>query len=82
MEQRLFTHPYPVNSLQRMYVIGPVFSHNVSRQDIEAGFRHYAGEEITLAWKHRLINAYEEVPLVQHILFTRYLLMPAPNSDS
>lgn len=63
------------NSLQRMYVIGPVFSHNVSRQDIEAGFRHYAGEEITLAWKHRLINAYEEVPLVQHILFTRYLLM-------
>lgn len=63
------------NVLQKMYVIGPVFSHNVSKRDIETGFRHYAGEEITLAWKHRLINAYEEVPIVQHILFTRYLLM-------
>lgn len=63
------------NMLQQMYVIGPVFSHNVSKRDIEAGFHHYEGEEITLAWKHRLINAYEEVPLVQHILFTRYLLM-------
>ncbi|MCM1174574.1 MAG: AraC family transcriptional regulator [Blautia sp.] len=61
--------------LQQMYVIGPVFSHNVSRRDIEAGFRYYAGEEITISWKRRLINAYEEVPLVQHILFTRYLLM-------
>ncbi len=58
-----------------MYVIGPVFSHNVSKRDIETGFRHYAGDDITLAWKHRLINAYEEVPIVQHILFTRYLLM-------
>jgi len=63
------------HELHRMYVIGPVFSHNVSRRDIETGFRHYAGEEITLSWKHRLISAYEEVPIVQHILFTRYLLM-------
>lgn len=63
------------NILQKMYVIGPVFSHNVSKRDIESGFRHYTGEEITLAWKHRLINAYEEIPIVQHILFTRYLLM-------
>ena len=62
-------------ALERMYVIGPVFSHNVSRQDIENGFRHYAEDEMTLAWKHRLIRAYEEVPIVQHILFTRYLLM-------
>ena len=61
--------------LERMYVIGPVFSHNVSKRDIETGCRHYEGEDITLAWKHRLINAYEEVPIVQHILFTRYLLM-------
>lgn len=61
--------------LERMYVIGPVFSHNVSKRNIETGFRHYAGDDITLAWKHRLINAYEEVPIVQHILFTRYLLM-------
>lgn len=60
---------------ERMYVIGPVFSPNVSKQDMETGFLHYAGEEIPLSWKHRLINAYEEVPIVQHILFTRYLLM-------
>lgn len=66
---------YQENKFQRMYVIGPVFSHNVSRQDIENGFKQYTGIEISLAWKHRLLNTYGEIPVVQHILFTRYLLM-------
>ncbi len=61
--------------LQKMYVMGPVFSHNASLQDIENGFRHYADEKISLAWKRRLLNAYEGIPVVQNILFTRYLLM-------
>ena len=61
--------------LEQMLVIGPAFSHNVSARDIESGFVHYAGQQISLAWKHRLIRTYEEVPVVQHILFTRYLLM-------
>lgn len=61
--------------LHKMYVIGPVFSHNVSRRDIENGFTHYTSEEIGLAWKHQLLCAYEKVPVVQNILFTKYLLM-------
>lgn len=58
-----------------MHVIGPVFSHNVSAQDIENGFRRHIGPEYSLAWKHRLLQAYEEVPVVPHQLFVRYLLM-------
>lgn len=60
---------------QKMYVIGPVFSHNVSKKDIESGLEHYAAEEFSFAWKHQLLNTYKEVPIVQNILFTRYLLM-------
>lgn len=63
------------NSFEQMIVIGPVFSHNVSVRDIESGFKHYADAQISLAWKRRLLNIFEEIPVVQHILFTRYLLM-------
>lgn len=62
-------------ALQKMYVIGPVFSHNVSRRDIENGFAHYVGQEAALSWKRRLLSAYAQIPVVQNILFTRYLLM-------
>lgn len=63
------------NALHRMYVFGPVFSYNVSLQDIENGFRHYTSQEISLAWKHQLLGAYNRIPVVQSTLFTRYLLM-------
>ncbi len=58
-----------------LHVIGPVFSCNVSAQDIENGFNRYADPRFSLAWKHRLVQAYEEVPVVPHQLFVRYLLM-------
>ncbi len=61
--------------LQDMYVIGPAFSYNISLQDMENGFRHYAGQDISLAWKHRLIGAYGRIPIAQNFLFIRYLLM-------
>lgn len=66
---------YQGDSFQKMYVIGPVFSHNVSLRDMENGFQNYAGQQISLALKHRLLSAYNEIPIVQNILFTRYLLM-------
>lgn len=66
---------YREDALERMYVIGPAFSYSISMQDMENGFRHYAGQEISLAWKHRLISACRKIPIAQNILFLRYLLM-------
>ncbi|MDE7016809.1 MAG: AraC family transcriptional regulator [Lachnospiraceae bacterium] len=66
---------YQEDTFAQMVVIGPVFSHNISSRDIESGFDHYTDAKISLAWKHRLINTFGEIPVVQHILFTRYLLM-------
>lgn len=63
------------DTLYRMYVIGPMFSYNVSLQDIENGFQHYASQGISLAWKHQMISAYNRIPVAQSPLFTRYLLM-------
>ena len=66
---------YRENTFQRMYVIGPAFSYNISMQDMENGFQHYAGQDISLAWKHRLIGACCRIPIAQNPLFIRYLLM-------
>ena len=66
---------YRENTFQRMYVIGPAFSYNISMQDMENGFQHYAGQDISLAWKHRLIGACCRIPIAQNTLFIRYLLM-------
>lgn len=66
---------YEEDLFERMYVIGPALSYNISMQDMESGFQHYAGQEIGLAWKHRLINACRRIPIAQNILFIRYLLM-------
>lgn len=66
---------YQECGLRNMYVIGPVFSYNVSLRDIENGFQHYAEQEISLAWKRRLLSAYDKIPVVQNVLLTRYLLM-------
>lgn len=66
---------YREDSLHSMYVIGPAFSYNISMQDMENGFQHYAGQDINLAWKHRLISACSRIPIAQNILFIRYLLM-------
>lgn len=66
---------YQENTFHRMYVIGPAFSYNISMQDMENGFQHYAGQDISLAWKHRLIGACCRIPIAQNTLFIRYLLM-------
>ena len=66
---------YQEDVLHRMYVIGPAFSYNISMQDMENGFQHYAGQDISLSWKHRLISACSRIPTAQNILFIRYLLM-------
>lgn len=66
---------YQDGSLWQMHVIGPVLSHNVSRRDVENGMRQYDGQEVSLSGKHHLLNAYTQIPVVQNILFTRYLLM-------
>lgn len=62
------------NSFQ-MYVIGPVFSHNMSVQDIENGFAKHAGASVSVAWKQKLLRVCQEIPVVQNVLLTHYLLM-------
>ncbi len=63
------------DTLREMYVIGPVFSHNISLRDIEQSFAQSPGAEISLPFKHRLIHIFEEIPVIAHTLFARYLMM-------
>lgn len=62
-------------SLRRVYVIGPVFYSDISIKAIEQGLAAYSELELSMMWKHRFMDALRTVPAVQHILFTRYLLM-------
>lgn len=62
-------------SLRRAYVIGPVFYSDISIKAIEQGLAAYSELELSMMWKHRFMDALRTVPAVQHILFTRYLLM-------
>lgn len=61
--------------LRRMHVIGPAYFSNVSHADLESGFRSYDHLEISLAWKHRLMERFSGIPVAQNIVFARYLLM-------
>lgn len=59
----------------RAWVIGPVFYTDVSIRNIREGFDTYAGQEVGMAWKHRLIERLYNISTVSHIVFSRDLLM-------
>lgn len=61
--------------LKSIYVIGPVFYSDLSIKAIEQGLLSYTEQEFSMAWKHLFLDALYTVPAVQHILFSRYLLM-------
>ena len=61
--------------LRHMYVVGPAYFSNVSQADIEGGFKNYSHLEISLAWKHQLMERFSRIPVAQNIVFARYLLM-------
>lgn len=60
--------------LRHMYVIGPAYFSNVSDADLSVGFKHYTSE-MSLRDKHRLMERFNQVPVVQNTVFSRYLLM-------
>ena len=61
--------------LQRVWVIGPVFYQDVSMKGIEQGLNYYRNLEISVAWTMQFYAVLKQVPVLQNILFQRYLLM-------
>ena len=61
--------------LQRIWVIGPVFYQDVSMKGIEQGLNYYRNLEISVAWTMQFYAVLKQVPVLQNILFQRYLLM-------
>ena len=59
----------------RAWLIGPFFYTDVSVKNIREGFERYIGVEVSMAWKHRLIDVLYRIPTVPHIVFSRNLLM-------
>lgn len=62
-------------TLQRAWVIGPVFYQDVSMKGIEHGLRYYRNLEISVAWTMRFYEILKQIPVLQNIIFFRYLLM-------
>lgn len=61
--------------VQHIYVIGPAYFTNVSFSDLSEGFDRYTHLDISLAWKHQLFARFDKIPVIQNIVFSRYLLM-------
>ena len=61
--------------LVRACVLGPVLFSDTSVRQIKDGLASYQGSEVSIAWKSRFIQSLAQVPVSQHIVFSRYILM-------
>lgn len=61
--------------LYRAYTLGPVFFSDTAFRQIRDGLASYQGAEVSIAWKSRFIESLPRVPVSQHIVFSRYILM-------
>lgn len=61
--------------LYRAYALGPVFFSDTAFRQIRDGLASYQGAEVSIAWKSRFIESLPQVPVSQHIVFSRYILM-------
>lgn len=61
--------------LNKVYVLGPVFSTETSLSGIGKAFKHYGNLEISISWMNEFTNALLTLPVVPHIIFTRYAMM-------
>lgn len=61
--------------LYRAYALGPVFFSDTAFRQIRDGLASYQGAEVSIAWKSRFIESLPLVPVSQHIVFSRYILM-------
>ncbi len=61
--------------LVRACVLGLVFFSDTSVRQIKDGLASYQGSEVSIAWKSRFIQSLAQIPVSQHIVFSRYILM-------
>lgn len=61
--------------LVRVCVLGPVFFSDTAMRQIRDGLSAYQGAEASIAWKSRFMQSLPQVPVSQHIVFSRYILM-------
>lgn len=61
--------------LVRAYVLGPVFFSDTAVRQIKDGLASYQGSEVSIAWKSRFMQSLAQVPVSQHVVFSRYILM-------
>ncbi len=59
----------------RAYVLGPVFFSDTAVRQIKDGLASYQGSEVSIAWKSRFMQSLAQVPVSQHVVFSRYILM-------
>jgi len=63
------------DTIQRMYLIGPVFTTDASQAGIRTSLKHYSSQEISLTWMHDFTRALPNLPVVSQMIFTRYAVM-------
>lgn len=61
--------------LQHCWVIGPVFYRETSLQSVERGVKYYKEKNLSVAWTMQLYKVLKTLPVLQHTVFHRYLLM-------
>ena len=61
--------------LYRAYVLGPVFFSDTAFRQIRDGLASYQRADVSIAWKSRFIECLPQIPVSQHIVFSRYILM-------
>lgn len=63
------------DTLNRAWVIGPVFYQDVSLRGIESGLKYYSQMETSVAWTMQLYEVIKSVPVLQSTILNRYTLM-------
>lgn len=58
--------------VKHIYVLGPIFIENVSREMIEASLRQY---DITLTWKHKFVDILSDLPVIPISILYQYMIM-------
>lgn len=62
-------------NVHRVYLLGPIFTIDVSRSGLEKIFRKYEGEVLSLVTKHHFIDRSSNIPLVAYNYFLQYGVM-------
>lgn len=61
--------------IRQVYLMGPVFTTEVSFRGIEQALEHCPELNISIAWKIELIRVLEKVPVVSSIILNQYVMM-------